>query len=156
MNHPVSQVVGQLLVTAVLGKWVKDTSRTEADWQVSYGANELPDEGDYAIGLSDVEGENENKRSMRSGEPSIRPGVTLQIRAPTDQEAVPKAWEVAAHLDALSCRAVVVPNVVTGGTNTYRVQNFTRKYDPAFLHEEEREGRRVWVFRGLVTITQES
>jgi hypothetical protein len=151
MNHPVSQVIAVLIAKyANLGKLYTDPTRTELDFQVTYASNDLPDEGDYAIGTSDTEGENENLRSMKTGEPSIRPGVTIQVRAPTDSEASPRAWAIAKYLDALYCRAVLV-----GNTN-YRIQNFSRKYDPMFLMEEERGGRRVWVFRGLVTIFQES
>ena len=56
----------------------------------------------------------------------------------------------------VSCRQVSVGATDTAPAGVYRVQNYSRKYDPTFLMEEEREERRVWTFRGYVTIFQES
>jgi hypothetical protein len=147
MNHSVSEVIARLLIAQSFGYAAADLP-TPADYQITYG--KLPDEGDYAITAFDVEGKREDKRDMRRGTPTIFPGVSVQVRAPSDGEASPKIWAVAAYLDGLSCKAVVV------GASTYRVQNFSRVYNPTFLMEEERGGRRVWVFRGNVTIFQES
>lgn len=150
MNHTVSRVIATLLAGAGFGKMASDPSMEDGDWQVTYSADDLPDKGDWAIGVADTEGENQNLRNMNTGEPSIRPGITIQVRAPTDDEASPKIWACAKYLDGLYCKQVQVD------ANTYRVQNFSRKYDPMFMMEEDRGGRRVWVFRGLVTIHMES
>lgn len=148
MNHPVSQVAGQLLAAAGFGKWGSDPTRTVADWQITYGET-LPDDGDTALGISDVEGENENFRSLKDGTPSIRPGITIQFRALDDATAAPKAWAVAKYLDGVFCAPVTL-----GGT-TYRVTNVSRKYDPCFLMEEDRSERRIWIFRALITLRME-
>lgn len=148
MNHPVSKVVGQLLVSAGYGKWASDPAIVAADWQFTHGET-LPDDGDLAVGIADVEGENDNFRSLRDGRMTTRPGIAVQVRAPDDLTASPKIWAIANHLAALAHRTVGL-----GGT-TYQVTNVSRKYDPCFLMEEERSERRVWIFRALVTICLE-
>lgn len=149
MTHLVSQVIAQLIVTAGFGKWAENLSLTGDDWLVTYETQ--PDAHAYpmAIMCAQVEGFREEKRDMRRGTPTIFPGVGVQVRGRDDGEAALKANQLCAHLDAVLCRAVVV------GVSTYRVQNFQRVYDPTFLMEEDRDARRVWVFRGAVTLTQE-
>jgi hypothetical protein len=149
MTHLLSHVIAQLIVDGGFGKWADDSSLTAADYEVTYET--MPDEHDYAIMAGEVEGKQEAKRPVRPGktQPVIFPGCAVQVRAFKDGEAGPKARAVAAFLDAITCRRVTVE------TSRYLIQNFSRVYDPVFLMQEDRNDRRVWIFRGNVTITQE-
>lgn len=157
MNHLVSQVVAAMLVNGGFGKWNADLTLTAADWAVAYQSMPPTDEFPLAIMCANAEGKNEtDKRSMRTGEPAIFPGVSVQVRAYDDLTAVRKAHSLAAFLDKIGT-TLLAPRRVTIEGWTYCVQNFTRMYDPVFLMQEDRDDRRVWVFRGNVTIhVQES
>lgn len=148
MNHPIGQIIAQLLVTAGFGKWNADLTLTAADYLITYET--MPDADPYplAIMCGSAEGKREEKRSMRTGEPCIFPGCAVQVRAYDDAAAAVKAHGVAAFLDTVG---LPFRRVTIGGT-AYCIQNFARVYDPVFLMQEDRDDRRVWVFRGNVTI----
>lgn len=155
MNHTLGEIIGQILVSAGLGKW-EDTSTGETDWIVTYQT--MADAQDYplAIMCAVTEGKREEKRSMRTGEPAIFPGCAIQVRAYDDKTASVKAWQIAKYLERVGAPGVGFKSVTIDGTR-YCLQNFSRMYDPVFLMQEDRDDRRVWVFRGNVTLhVQES
>jgi hypothetical protein len=150
MTHLTSHVIAKLIADAGFGKMASDPTLTADDWLVTYETQ--PDAKDYprAITTAAAEGFREDKRDMRRGTPTIFPGVSVMVRGYDDAEVAVKADAVCANLDSITlCRRVTV------GESVYRVQNFQRAYDPTFLMEEDRDARRVWVFRGAVTVTQE-
>lgn len=147
MNHPVAYVIAQLLVDADFGRWTGETSAAHP-FAVTYGR--MADENDQLIHVTDVEGFRGPNRDMRTGDQEAYPGVLVRVRAMTDGEAGPAAWAVARHLDALFCRTVTIE------TSSYRVQNFSRRYDPVFFDEEDRLERRVYGFRGNVVLKLET
>lgn len=153
MNHLTGRIVATLLVNAGFGKWNSDVTLTAADWLVVYETMPDTDQFPLAIMCKGVEGKREaDKRSMRTGEPAIFPGCSVQVRAYDDDAAQAKANSLVGYLNSLGLPS---RRVTIAGT-AYYVQNFSLVFDPVFLMQEDRDDRRVWVFRGNVTIHQES
>lgn len=148
MNHSVQRVLAQAIVNAGHGVLINDPARTAVDWFV-VAANKFPDddENQYPIGIAvaSAEGQDEGVRNIRTGENSMRSGAMVMVRAPTDEEAAPKAVALAEFVDTIIHLSFVLEG------STYCLTNVTRKYDPTYLMEEERLNRRVWGFRCLVT-----
>lgn len=148
MTHLPSQVLAQYLVGQAFGVWWDTKPRPAASvFRVSYGG--MAEEDDRAITVYDIAAKREDKRSHRSGEISEFPGFQLRTRGLTEKEAGKKARDIAEHLDGLWCQGVTLDG------RLYKIQNCSRQTSPAFLMEEERNRRRVWVFNGFLTLTEE-
>ena len=149
MTHLPSMVLAQYLVNQGHGVWWDTRPKPAVTiFKVSYGA--MADEDDRAVSVMDTDSRNQDARSHRSGEHTFFPGVQVRVRALKDRDVNTRLSAIAADLDALFCQQVTLE------TRTYRLQNFSRQYDPTFLMQEERNNRRVWVISGYLTLWEES
>lgn len=157
MTHLPSWVLAQYLVNRGFGVWW-DTKPKPAPsvFRVSYGTMGVGDEkdprylDDRAVSCLDTGTKNQDARSHRSGEPTMFPEVQVRCRGLNDREVNAKLSAIAKDLEQLYCQQVTLEAV------NYRIQNFSRQYDPAFLMQEEKNNRRVWVISGNLTIWEES
>lgn len=143
---------GKILATYLEAEDVAGWPDAKQPWTVTYDS--MPSEEDPKREWITVRGTTARRdfRDMRAGVAEF-PGVSVFVRGRTDDAVQIKAEEIATLLDTVYDALVAVE--VGEEEQTYRIHQFSRRSDPAFLRQDEQKRMRVYVFTGFLTIWKE-
>lgn len=138
MTHSPKKVLAEYLV--ILGL-AQQADSTNPEWPISVGAADQ-DTTDNWITIKSAGGWNEGKLH-RTGESIIKPRCQIEVRGLVHGVAEKKLIEI---LEALSpVHRVTIPVDTEGGTASYLLHNVHILIPAAFLMEEEKNQRQIYV-----------